>query len=114
MGFTRFHRRIQIIPGVHLNIGKTGISVSAGIPGAEVTLGPKSGLRATVGVPGTGLSYTQVVQPKPELQPQAPKPQQPVEQPENVIEWYVWDGTETTGPFDLLSIGLRIQAGELS
>ena len=58
MGF-RFNRRIRILPGVHLNIGKTGISTSVGKRGASLTVG-KRGTRATIGAPGTGLSYSAV------------------------------------------------------
>jgi hypothetical protein len=53
----RFRRRLQIIPGVSLNLGKTGASLSLGVRGAHVTLGRK-GTRTTVGVPGTGMSWT--------------------------------------------------------
>ncbi|MGH8095517.1 MAG: DUF4236 domain-containing protein [Chthoniobacterales bacterium] len=61
MGF-RFRRSISVLPGIRINIGKTGVSVSAGVPGARVTFGGK-GARATVGAPGTGMSYTQTVRP---------------------------------------------------
>lgn len=56
MGF-RFQRRFQLFPGVRLNVGKTGASLSFGAPGAWVTVG-KTGIRSTVGAPGTGLFYT--------------------------------------------------------
>jgi Protein of unknown function (DUF4236) len=59
MGF-RFRRSIRIAPGVRINIGKTGASVSAGVRGARVTFG-RTGTRTTVGVPGTGVSYTHTV-----------------------------------------------------
>ena len=58
MGF-RFRRSIRILPGIRLNVGKRGASVSMGVRGAHVTLGPK-GARTTLGVPGTGLSYTKL------------------------------------------------------
>lgn len=54
---TRFFRRIQIVPGVMLNISKRGISLSLGRRGARFTLS-KDGTRKTVGIPGTGLFYT--------------------------------------------------------
>lgn len=57
MGF-RFRRSVKILPGVRLNFGKKGTSVSVGPRGAKVTVGP-SGTRATVGIPGTGISYTE-------------------------------------------------------
>ena len=58
MGF-RFRRTIRILPGVRLNIGKTGVSTSVGVRGAHVTIGHGK-VRKTVGIPGTGLSYTDV------------------------------------------------------
>ncbi|ECO0584320.1 DUF4236 domain-containing protein [Salmonella enterica subsp. diarizonae] len=57
MGF-RFRKRIKIAPGIHINIGKTGItSASIGKAGATLNVG-KKGVKTTVGIPGTGLSYT--------------------------------------------------------
>jgi hypothetical protein len=57
MGF-RFRRRIKIAPGVRLNVGKTGFtSMSIGGRGMTMNVGAK-GVRTTVGIPGTGLSYT--------------------------------------------------------
>lgn len=56
MGF-RFRRSIGIIPGVRLNFGRQGTSVSLGVRGAHMTVGP-TGVRKTVGIPGTGMSYT--------------------------------------------------------
>lgn len=57
MGF-RFRRSVKILPGVRLNFGKKGTSVTVGPRGAKVTVGP-NGTRATVGIPGTGISYTE-------------------------------------------------------
>ena len=56
MGF-RFRRSLKIAPGIHLNLSKSGPSVSLGPRGAKYTIGPR-GDRATVGIPCTGLSYT--------------------------------------------------------
>lgn len=58
VGF-RFQRRIRLgKSGFYLNLGKRGFSsISAGVRGAHVTVG-KRGIRSTVGLPGTGLSYT--------------------------------------------------------
>lgn len=55
----RFRRSIKIAPGVRLNISKSGVSTSIGGRGARVTMGHGK-TRTTVGVPGTGLSWTQV------------------------------------------------------
>lgn len=52
----RFRRTVKIFPGVRLNLGKRGVSVSAGVRGANVTLG-RQGLYGNVGIPGSGLSY---------------------------------------------------------
>jgi Protein of unknown function (DUF4236) len=56
MGYFRFHRSKQILPGVRLNLAKNGPSVSLGVKGARMNVGPQ-GIRTTVGVPGSGLSY---------------------------------------------------------
>lgn len=56
MGF-RFQKRIKILPGVSVNLSKSGISTSVGPQGAKVTVGHGK-TRTTVGIPGTGLSHT--------------------------------------------------------
>ena len=56
MGF-RFRRRIKLLPGIRLNISKSGVSTSVGEPGATINLRGNN-VRTTVGVPGSGLSYT--------------------------------------------------------
>jgi hypothetical protein len=53
----RFRRSVKILPGVRLNIGKSGSSVTAGGRGLKTTVG-HGNVRRTVGIPGTGLSYT--------------------------------------------------------
>jgi hypothetical protein len=54
----RFRRSIKLLPGVRLNLSKSGVSTSVGVRGAHVTLGHGK-VRETVGIPGTGLSYTE-------------------------------------------------------
>ena len=54
----RFQRSIKILPGLKLNVSKSGISASAGVPGAHITLG-RRGARGTVGLPGSGASYSE-------------------------------------------------------
>jgi hypothetical protein len=56
MGF-RLSRRVSIIPGLRVNLGKRGASLSIGHRGAWYTVGPH-GCRVTVGLPGTGIYYT--------------------------------------------------------
>jgi hypothetical protein len=59
MGF-RFQKRISILPGVRINLSKSGVSTSLGPRGADVNIG-KDGITANAGIPGTGLSYRQKV-----------------------------------------------------
>lgn len=53
----RFRKTKKILPGLRLNLGKRGISASVGKRGASVNIS-KRGLRSTIGIPGTGLSYS--------------------------------------------------------
>lgn len=57
MGYFRFRRSIRVLPFLRLNIGKRGVSTSIGGRGAHITVGHGK-VRETVGIPGTGLSYT--------------------------------------------------------
>lgn len=54
----RFYRRVRIAPGITLDLSKRGASLSAGVREAHVTIGSR-GTRETVGLPGTGHSYSQ-------------------------------------------------------
>lgn len=56
----RFRKAIKISKGSKINIAKTGISVSLGGRGHSLNFG-KNGPTATVGIPGTGLSYRQKI-----------------------------------------------------
>ena len=58
MGF-RFQKRIKILPGLRINLSKSGVSTSLGVPGAQITKGHGK-TRTTLGLPGTGLSHSQV------------------------------------------------------
>jgi hypothetical protein len=69
MGF-RFRRSIKILPGIRLNVGKRGVSTSIGVRGAHITVGHGQ-VRETVGLPGTGISYTHVESSKAQEQPAA-------------------------------------------
>jgi Protein of unknown function (DUF4236) len=55
----RFHRRLALLPGLHANLSRSGLSLSVGHRGAWYTVGPRGQRRVTVGLPGTGLSYTE-------------------------------------------------------
>lgn len=56
MGF-RFYKRIKIMPGVSLNLSKSGPSLSIGPKGMKHTIG-REGTRTTFSIPGTGIYYT--------------------------------------------------------
>jgi Protein of unknown function (DUF4236) len=53
----RFRKSVKIIPGVRLNLSKSGTSLSVGRRGFTTNLS-KKGAKTTVGLPGTGLSYS--------------------------------------------------------
>jgi hypothetical protein len=54
----RFHRVFSILPGVRINVSKSGVSTSVGPRGADVNIG-RHGVTTNAGIPGTGLSYRQ-------------------------------------------------------
>jgi hypothetical protein len=56
MGYFRFRKSIPILPGVRVNLSKTGVSTSVGGHGATLNLGHGKRM-VTLGIPGTGLSY---------------------------------------------------------
>lgn len=74
MGF-RFSKRITLLPGVRMNLSKSGASLSVGPRGASVTMG-KRGVYGNVGLPGTGLSYRERLD-KPNRPDRAPAPARP-------------------------------------
>jgi hypothetical protein len=56
----RFRKTIKVAPGVRLNLGKSGMSLSVGAKGAKLNFS-KKGVRETMGVPGTGISSTNYI-----------------------------------------------------
>jgi hypothetical protein len=58
-----YRRRVKIIPGVHLNFSKSGISTSIGVRGASMTFGGK-GTYVNTGIPGTGFYNRQKISSK--------------------------------------------------
>lgn len=58
MGF-RFRKSIKIAPGVKLNLNKKSVGVTAGVKGAHYTVNSKGKKTATVGIPGTGISFSE-------------------------------------------------------
>ena len=76
MGF-RFRRSFRLLPGIRVNLGKRGASLSVGVRGAHVTVGP-TGTRTTVGLPGSGLSYTHLDKAASTAAPEADDPAGPL------------------------------------
>lgn len=58
MGF-RFRKSKKILPGVTLNLNKKSASISIGPKGFRQTFSTTGKKTTTVGVPGTGISYSQ-------------------------------------------------------
>jgi hypothetical protein len=57
MGF-RYRSSIRLARGLRINLSKSGASLSVGGRGATVNVG-KRGIRGTIGLPGTGISYSE-------------------------------------------------------
>ena len=60
MGF-RFRKSIKIAPGVKLNLNKNSTSVTFGGKGAKYTVSSTGKKTVSVGVPGTGVYYSESV-----------------------------------------------------
>lgn len=76
MGF-RFRRRTRLFPGVSINWSKNGLSsISVGGPGATVNIpiSRAGGTRSTVGLPGTGLSWSEESRPSTSQRRQQQRP----------------------------------------
>jgi hypothetical protein len=56
MGYFRFRKTFGVLPGVKVNLSKTGVSTSLGGKGATLNVG-RGKRMVTLGIPGTGLSY---------------------------------------------------------
>lgn len=56
----RFRRTFKILPGVKINVSKSGMSVTVGPKGYHLTFG-KQGIRQTIDFPGEGLSHTSLL-----------------------------------------------------
>ncbi len=53
-----FRKSIKVLPGVKLNLSKSGGSVSVGPKGLKLNVNSKGKARVTAGIPGTGVYYT--------------------------------------------------------
>jgi Protein of unknown function (DUF4236) len=53
-------RRKKILPGVNLNVSNKGIGISVGPEHAKISISPSKKITSNVGIPGTGIRYTNV------------------------------------------------------
>jgi Protein of unknown function (DUF4236) len=53
----RFQRRIRVLPGVHLNLSRSGVGVSIGGSGAHVGITARGQRYSSVGLQCTGVSW---------------------------------------------------------
>lgn len=60
-GGFRFRKSFKVAPGVRVNVGKKSMGVSAGTKGFSVSANTKTGIKSSVGIPGTGMRYEQKI-----------------------------------------------------
>ncbi|MDD7793661.1 DUF4236 domain-containing protein [Clostridium sp. 'White wine YQ'] len=54
----KMRRSVKLAPGVRLNVGKKSMGVSFGTKGARYSINSSGRRTTTVGIPGTGISYS--------------------------------------------------------
>lgn len=57
----RLRKSIRIGKLLRINISKSGIGASVGVPGFRIGMGADGKVRRTVGIPGTGVYHTEVI-----------------------------------------------------
>jgi hypothetical protein len=62
-GGLRFQKRINVLPGLRINLSLSGIGWSAGVRGFRVGRSGDGRRFVSAGIPGTGLSMRQYVRP---------------------------------------------------
>ena len=75
MGF-RFQRRIKILPGLSINLSKSGVGFSAGARGFHAGVDSKGRRYVSASLPKTGISwreYQKAKRPNPTLPPLPPQ-----------------------------------------
>ena len=55
-----YRKRIKILPGIHLNVSKKGVSTTFGVKGASITTS-KRGTYLNTSIPGTGIYKRQKI-----------------------------------------------------
>ena len=69
----RYRKSIRIAPGLKVNFGTTGMSLSMGVPGLHRTYHTSGKVTTSVGIPGTGLYYVDVQGPNQRHQRTSPE-----------------------------------------
>jgi len=54
----RFTKHIKLSKHIRLNISKLGVGISGGIKGTRISYNPKTGIRRSIGIPGSGIYYS--------------------------------------------------------
>ena len=54
----RFQKSVKIAPGMRLNLGTKSASISVGGKGGRYTINSNGRRTASIGIPGTGISYS--------------------------------------------------------
>src|SRR3954447_9156550 len=67
----RFRHSFKIIPGVRLNLSKSGLSCSIGGAPLTLNIGPR-GVYGSASLPGTGIAYRQRFGGSAQPQPESP------------------------------------------
>lgn len=57
MGF-RFSKSLKVAPGVRVRVSTKSVGISAGVKGARVSANSSGRVTKTVGIPGSGLTYS--------------------------------------------------------
>jgi len=70
MGF-RFQRRINILPGLRINLSKSGIGFSVGGRGFHAGVDSNGRRYTSAGLPGTGISWREYKKANPHAAPPA-------------------------------------------
>lgn len=84
----RFRRSAKFGP-FRLTATKSGLAASVGAPGARVSVNTKGQVRRTVGIPGSGLYDTELVNPRGPRAAQAPADSRP-SRAESPLEHRSW------------------------
>lgn len=90
-----FRKSISLGKLAKLNLSKSGVGISFGVKGARYSVNTNGTRRATLGIPGTGVSYTKTFSSKNKKSTREKKKE--LEKNENLIEEFNQDIEEVTG-----------------